>query len=295
MMNRILIFIVFSCVVASSSSGQDFPKAMKKVFTGNQYKNYQWANYPLDDYGVGTAYRGTSAEMKGGSFLCATFTCLDVAKPDPTKADGLTEWLIVSSDPKDSTGYANKGCGGNVETSLQTNSKWAVSAIVPQLLGVLGLNATASNDKSVKTNLVAASACNRKLLQVKALQYISRTDHPDTYGVRDAYKKNELVIVLEDVVITSFDVQVNTTGDLKAAFDAKLAQDPTGKIGNNASLQFNLEKTSSDSYHLKTSTPLIVGFLAASNHKVLIGKGAGPGEIGNWAGWEPMTVATPQK
>lgn len=289
--NRLLVAMSAFAVLAVPSHGQDFSKSMAKIFTGNQFKHYQWQTYPVSDYGVGTAYRGTSNQPTGGTFLCSTYACLSAQKSDPSTAEGLSKWLIVSADSNDTTGYAAAPCGGDLDAALQRNSKWAISALVPQLLGVLGLNANASNDKTAKTVLTGATACNRKLYQVKAIQYLTRTDHPDTYGVAAAYNNNRLVLVLEDVVIKSFDFQVTTTGDLKAGFDSKLNNDPTKKFGAGSDLQFNLEKTANDQYHLKSTTPLVVGFLAESNAKVPVGKGAAPGALGNWAGWQPTKVS----
>jgi hypothetical protein len=289
-------FLGFLTVLAclGISQAQDFPKAMKKVFSDKQFKDYQWSNYPLDDYGVGTAYKGTSNQITGGSFLCATFTCLNIKKPDVTKADSLTSWLIIASDPADATGYADKGCGGAVEANLKKNSKWALNGLVPQMLGILGLSGEANSDKSAKIDLVFSRACNRKLLQVKAIQYFTNMDHQDTYGVRTAYNNNALVLVLEDVVITSFDVKVVSNSQLKAGLDAKLKQDPTGKFGKDAELKFSLEKSNDTEYHLKSDSPVIVGFLPASNHNVPVGKGVGPGFVDNWAGWQHTTIELPQ-
>jgi hypothetical protein len=270
--------------------GQELPKAMRKLFNGKQYKNYQWADYPLDDYGVGTAYKGAGA----GSFLCATFQCLNVARPDVSKPDGLSQWLTVA-DAKAPEGYSAKGCGGPVQTTLNKNTSWAINALVPAMLSALNLTANASNDRTAKIQLSLSSACNRKLEQVKAIRYFTETSHPDTYGVRDAHNNNSLVLVLEDIVITSFDIQVTTNGQLKAGFDAKLQQDPTGKFGQNSELKFNLQKTNDTQYHLTSAAPVIVGFLAANNHDAPPLKGVAPGSSGDWEGWKPTTVVLPQR
>jgi hypothetical protein len=302
-LGRRINFLFSAAFLASLPlAAQDFPKAMKKVFTGTQYRNYQWAPYPMDDYGVGTAYRGTESVAQPGSFLCATYTCFRMAKPDIATAPGLASWLVLSPAPApggppntaSTEGYADSGCGTNVDSSLQANSKWAVTAIVPQLMGVLGINANLSNDRNSTTTLAFGKACNRKLLQVKAINYLTKsTDDP--YGVRAAYDNKRLTLVLEDIVITSFDFKITAKGDLKAGLDAKLANDPTGKFGNNSSLAFTLEKSGTNDYHLKSSTPLIVGFLAKSNHDAPIGAGAGPGLIAPWYLWKETTVALPPK
>ena len=292
---RLITEIAAIALLALPIHAQDFSKSIAKIFTGPQFKHYQWQSYPVSDYGVGTAYRGTSDKPTGGTFLCSTYACLSAAKSDPGTPAGLSKWLIVPADSNDTTGYAAAPCGGELDSTIQQNSKWAISALIPQLLGALGLNANASNDKTVKIVLTGATACNRKLYQVKAIQYLTQTDHPDTFGVTAAYNNNRLVLVLEDVVITSFDFQIATTGDLKAGFDAKLNNDPTKQFGNGSDLNFSLEKTASDQYHLKSTAPLVVGFLAASNAKVPVGKGAGPGSIGNWAGWQPATITVPAR
>lgn len=293
--NRVASGIGLIAMLALPSNGRDFAKSIAKIFTGAQFKHYQWQTYPVSDYGVGTSYRGTSDKPAGGTFLCSTDACLNAHKEDPSTPTGLGKWLIVPADDKDTTGYAAAPCGGNLDADLQHNSKWAVSALVPQMLGVLSLNANASSDKAAKIVLTGATACNRKLYQVKAIQYLTRTDHPDTYGVAAAYNNNRLVLVLEDLVITSFDFQITTNGDLKAGLDAKLNNDPTKKFGAGSDLQFSLEKTENDQYHLKSTAPLVIGFLAASNHHVQVGKGVGPGALGNWAGWEPTTVTIPRR
>jgi hypothetical protein len=222
-----------------------------------------------------------------------------LAKPDFTHDVGLKEWLIVSAPGSSvdsvSAGFADSGCGTPLDSTFQNNSTWAVKAIVPQIMGILGLTSNFSNDKDAKVTLSTGKACNRKLLQVKAVQYFTSHAHEDTYGVRDAYDGKRLTLVLEDLVITSFDFAISSKGDLKAGLEAKLTQDPTGHFGNDSSFSFSLEKKGSNEFHLKSSTPLIVGFLAESNHNAPVGQGVGPGMMQPWDGWEPTAVSLPKR
>src|SRR5437879_5938233 len=126
--------------------GQDFAHTMKNVFKGNQFKDYQWLNYPVNDFGVGTSYKtaGTSIDNKG--FLCATFTCLSIS-PVPSGND----WVYVK--PRNAAAFADAACGGPADDALKRESKIAASAFLPKLLSVVGLTTGVDSDKTLDTQL----------------------------------------------------------------------------------------------------------------------------------------------
>src|SRR5947209_16963412 len=83
--------------IAPWASAQQFGSTMHDIF-GKQFHDYQWLEYPLDNFGVATAYRDTRAEANPKHFLCATFTCLNIEPvPSGNSSEGVNkQWLLVA-------------------------------------------------------------------------------------------------------------------------------------------------------------------------------------------------------
>jgi hypothetical protein len=56
--------LVILTVLAPGAGAQDMPKAMKKIFSDRPFAHYQWLNYPVDNYGIATAYKGTKDRLE---------------------------------------------------------------------------------------------------------------------------------------------------------------------------------------------------------------------------------------
>src|SRR5260221_3748604 len=115
-MSRMICAGLFvTCALVASAPNaraqEEFSKSLANTFTGAQFRNYRWLDYPLDNFGVATAYRGKNLPPSDEDFLCSTFTCLGLARP--AKPD---LWLKLADGIKEKQGVAEVGCGGGALT-----------------------------------------------------------------------------------------------------------------------------------------------------------------------------------
>src|SRR5262245_35935217 len=123
---------LYAMCLSVTTYAQDFSDAMKNIFKGRQYKDFQWLTYPLDNYGVGTAYSNSQRQ-----FLCDTFPCLGISPP-PDPAKNLEGWIQVIN-PGTNVAYSAKGGGPSADLSNAANRKLFIGAVLPQILSVIGI------------------------------------------------------------------------------------------------------------------------------------------------------------
>ncbi len=266
--SRIILIVSCLLIIAQTGVGQQkkFSDAMKEIF-GKQYKDYQWLDYPLDNFGIATAYRDTKETINPKKFLCATFTCLEIS-PIPTQENQLQQWLKVArTNTEADKGFADVGCGGPAEDALKKKSKLALSAFFPKLFSVVGITADFSKEKAGDTSIAITAGCSR-LLTGRMTSYIGGLQQ-DNNGLKAALSAGELVLVKGDVVITALEITVKSTSNLKAGLDAKLQGVAAKKFGDDAKLGVQVSKDSDNNYHLKTTSPVIVGVLAVRQPRPL--------------------------
>jgi hypothetical protein len=281
--SRLTLAVLIVALAAPAVHAQDFAKAMKKIF-GKQYGGYQWLDYPVDNFGVGTAYRDTRDQADPRHFLCATFTCIGIS-PIPTDS---VRWLQVIPQGT-ATGFADVGCGGAVGAAIQKSSSLVIGAMLPKLLGVIGINAGVDNATTRNTSLTVSTGCSR-LLTGRIRGFIQGLNE-DPYGMKEALNAQQLVLIKGDVVIKSLEVTVKSTSKLKADFDAKLQGKATAVFGDSAKLGVALSRDAANDYHLKIVSPVIVGILAVRQPKL---NGVGPGfVVPDLKRWTKVTVPPP--
>jgi len=285
----LIVFCLLFSAHAAVAQNKKFSDSMKEIF-GKQYKDYQWLDYPLDNFGVGTAYRDTKETINPKKFLCATFTCLEI-NPIPSEGTQLQQWLRVArtNGPEDK-GFADFGCGGPAEDALKKKSSLALSAFFPKLLSVVGITADFKKEKAGDTSIAITSACGR-LLTGKMTTYVSGLQQDDN-GLKAAMNAGQLVLVKGDVVITSLEITVKSTSNLKADLEAKLLGVAAKKFGDDAKLGVQVSKDSDNNYHLKTTSPVIVGVLAVRQPKPALGVVSG-GVVPPLERWKNFQIPLP--
>ena len=276
--------------IAPWVSAQQFGSTMHDIF-GKQFHDYQWLEYPLDNFGVATAYRDTRAEADPKHFLCATFTCLNIEPvPSSNSTEGINkQWLLVAPSSQDDKGYADYGCGGPLDAAISKHSKLAINAFLPKILSLLAISGNLQTSKGTTVNLTLASVCSRLL--TGRIQGFIQDLQKDDYGIKDAARAEELVLIKGDVVVNHFEIKIQAYQDLKVTLEAKLAGAAAKKFGDDSKLGVELSRDQNGSYHLKTTSPLIVGVLAVRQPRSL---GIGPKMLKiNLNEWKKTTVPFP--
>ncbi len=294
-MSRMICAGLFvTCALVASAPNaraqEEFSKSLANTFTGAQFRNYRWLDYPLDNFGVATAYRGKNLPPSDEDFLCSTFTCLGLARP--AKPD---LWLKLADGIKEKQGFAEVGCGGAVEASLKRSAEAMAEISLPRIASVLGLSAGGGVENSKTTRLIFGQVCVRKLLQGRFESFISSLK-ADPYGLKAAYERGNLVLLVGDLVVTSMEVTVSPSSKLKAQLEGTLSGKPTAIVGK-ASASGAISKSADGSYNLKVNSPVIIGYLAVHRGGQYLGRpmGAVPGGDPDWLGWQPTAVMPPRR
>jgi hypothetical protein len=286
-METIFKSAVILLMLAIPMRAQQFSSSMREIF-GQDFPHYQWLSYPLDNFGVGTAYRDTRETANDKHFLCATFDCLNIEPvPASNNDEGLNkQWLLVASSPTVDKGYADYGCGGPVQDALSRHSESAIQAFFSQMMSVIGISLDLKKSRETTVTLVLKSACKR-LLNGRIQEYLEGLKRDD-YGIRRAAVDGELILIKGDIVIDKLEIKIHASQDLKTQLNAKLAGAGAKKFGSDSKFGIELSHDQSGDYYLRTTSPVIVGVLAArqplslsAGHKASneVGRAAGTGDV----------------
>jgi len=274
---RHLAALVCVLAFASSCNAQDFKQVMKQAF-GNDYRDYQWLDYPINNFGVATAYTGVKDRVDRRGFLCATFTCLGV-KQNPVDIEG---WMRVND-------FADVGCGGQLDAKLDRNKGSILNSLLPKIFNVVGLTANLETVRNTKAEIKLASMCSRQLQQGKMIGFIKGlTVETDTFGLKQAYDRGRLVLVIGDLVMKSMTIKLQADNKLNAQLDAKLGGASEKVLGQGAEFGVKISKSSSKDYELTVTDPVIVAVLAVRE-----AEDKTRAEGTSWEGWEPVTIGVP--
>lgn len=291
MKRRVLSFGLLAAFTLSSMvcHGQDFRGAMKNIF-GKDFKDYQWLNYPVNNFGVGTAYKGNNAKFSNKGFLCATFSCFDVPVPKD-----IDKWLGVNNGVED---YADPGCGGPVDATLQKNKELVLAAVLPQILSVIGVSSDLQRTSNSTAEITSARMCSRLLQQEKMNAFIRNLQN-DKYGLQKAYLNDRLVLVVGDIVIREMSVHIKANQAFKAALDSKLQGQAEKVLGQGANFGVKLSKKGSLDYEMKIAEPVVAAVLGVrQGPNRALAQGAEVEVVNTdspWPGWEVVSVPLPSK
>jgi hypothetical protein len=265
----------------------DLMQQKVKTALGGDFKDYQWLSYPTNNFGLVTAFvlPKPRAKPSDKNEWCATFTCLGMEdKQMPTTP---AEILSVA-------GYADTGeGGGQLILTDEEKKSLAISAVLPAVFRLLGLNAGVGSTSDIKTELTMGPATKRFLKKQKMLDYINQL--PSSNKIKEAFDQNRLALVVADVVIDTMDITLTPNKDKNANLDAKLNSNVGNVLGSGSSLTVKVDSAASGVYHLKIERPVIVARLTLT--QPFEGRGPGgttpphlSGKLFEWTGWIPTTV-----
>jgi hypothetical protein len=265
--------------------GQNVQKTMEEVF-GNDYKGYQWLSYPINDFGVGTAYKGNRDRIDRRGFLCATFTCLGTPIPKEPQ-----QWLHLGTPPD---AYADAGCGGLLDAKVMQKKDTVINAILPQVLSVIGITFNASKSGNSTAELKSVSMCARQLQQQKMLDYVNGLAN-DQHGMKRALSQGKLVLVVGDIVVKAMSIHIKADSALKIGIDGKLQGRAEKVLGEGANFGVKVSRTGDSEYSLTVKEPVIIGLLAVRERTLGAGSPEREGGDSPWSGWYPVTIPSPTR
>ncbi|GEM_PF-3205531 len=213
-----------------------------KEAMGKDYRDYEAVSYPTDNFGVLTIYSADAADPRRRNFECATWSCLGVS-PVPALTDSF---MTVR-------GLADIGQGGPVKFSDQDKSTFVLTALLPKLFAVLGLNNSYSDNKVTIVSVDMGGAWYRQLDRPRFFAYMDSL--PAGNRLHDAFQSGRLSVVVGDVVLKTMNATVTLSQDLKDSLDAKLMGGT--KVGD-SSLGMTVAKSVSGQYTITNDHPVIV-------------------------------------
>lgn len=283
--------VVLSLMLCQSAWAVDYGQLMAtkvKGAIGRRAKGYTFATYPLDNYGLATAYENKVNPEKE---LCATWDCL--GQSDDTKVEALTpeEKLKLRVG---NVQYADTGEGPALNLTDDEKRSIALKAILPKLLQILDITFDFSTAKNVTTNLTMGPITIRTLRRQEMQNHLTSPGaHPLE---KTAFENKQLVLVYSDIVVSSMKVDIKLDGSTNVDLEAKLSGALQNKgvgsvISKDSSLSFKVDRSNKGDYSFETAKPVILAVYTKKQPE----KGALGGSSTNWQGWSDADLGAANK
>jgi hypothetical protein len=240
---------------------------------GGRSKGYTFATYPLDNFGLATAYEDKANPSRE---LCATWDCLGVKDDKKLEAMTANEKLKLKVSRVQ---YADTGDGPSLRLSDDEKNAIGMKALLPQLFRVLNLSFDFANSKSIVTTLTMGPVTIRTLRRKEMLDHLKSSDaHPLE---KAAFENRKLVLVYSDIVVSSMTLELKLDAAISSALEAKLEGSLQGKvgqvIGKDSSLSFKVDRANKGDYSFEINKPVVLA--------VYIKRQPASGELGAATGW----------
>jgi len=278
------VLMVALCVACPKRANVNPTKTLVPIeaATFGLSNSYQVSPYPVDNFGILTAYKPPQGERWDESNeICATWSCLGVdANKVPTDPN---ERLSVS-------GFADTGTGGTISLSDDQQNSFGVKLLLPGLAKLVDIKGNVDWKSHVTVNLQLGNATKRVLNRIKAYNYMKNTLQPGN-PLKDAFDQGQLVILVADLVVDSLDATIKVDKDLNAGADAalsKAAESQQLPVGKDASLSGKLENKGGGSYHLEVKNPVVIAVLPKQQPSA--GTLGPPSPSDPWGDWKQVLV-----
>jgi hypothetical protein len=250
-----LITCLLSITVLSNAQdyGRIMEQKVRSLLGRNSTRGYQFASYPVDNFGLATCY-----DSREKTQICATWTCLaeDKDVPPDTDADSQLKLITLKKER-----YADVGTGGPVTLTSEEQRNLGLTAVLPQLLKVIGINADLSSAQNVHVELALGPITRRQLIKDRMMQRIDAL--ASTASAKEAYQNRRLAVVYSDIVASSMSVSITFDRDRNAQLDAKLSEGLGGRVGSviggkDTELKVKVESAATGKYVLQIARPVIL-------------------------------------
>jgi hypothetical protein len=269
----VIVLAAVSClftIVVTAKQGVDPQQGvavLKTAFALND-PDWQFAVYPVDNFGVATGYNFTPGQpTRDKDFICATFGCLQIS---PAPAVGSDPWKKVN-------GFAELGNGGALTIHSDSKSTFGLSVILPGILKLIKADFSADYSKNVTVDIEIPGGAKRMLDRGQFVTAINGM--ASTLPLKKAYLNGTLDYVIGDLIVDSMtmNISVDRSKNLKA--DAELTQ-AKGILDANSSLNMNMGTSGQGTYKLTVSKPVILAYL--HRRQPAAGESA---QTVNWDNW----------
>ena len=217
---KVLVLMLCTSICASTLYGQDYGKLMaakvKSALGNKAVKGYVFSTYPLDNFGLATAYQN---KQNPAVFICATWECVGIS--DDQKVDSLTDdqkLKIIA----DGVQYATVGTSTALNLTEDEKKSISLKAVLPKLFQVLDITGDLSHSNEINTTLTTGPI-NVRILRRSAMA----TKMSSASGVaaeKAASVTGDLVLVYSEIVVSSMKIEIKTDPQTTADLEAKLSR-----------------------------------------------------------------------
>jgi len=281
---RIVAALSCVCTAAFASDYGELMTAKVKTALGkNAVKGYTFATYPLDNFGIATAYDGKPG---ANTQICATWDCLGLS--DDAKVAELTNEQKLNLTVN-AVQYASVGQGTSLTFNDEEKKSLSLNALLPKILQVLSITGSYSHTNDLTVSLTMGPAVVRVLRRQQMMDRLNSAQaHPLEKTVWNDGKGN-LVLVYSDIVVGSMTIDIKTNPATKVDFDAKMAAALSGKvgqvIGSGSDLGFKVDNASKGEYKFEINKPLIIAVYTRQQPRMGV-----LGDQKGWSDWKPFDL-----
>jgi hypothetical protein len=251
---RLGLLLGVICLLAGCNTYQEILQTKLIAIFGKDYKTYFWFSQPTDNYGVGTCYNVASGSFNNPitldtNYICSTWSCINRDQNMPSNHNDLLRIL----------GYADIGDGGPVTLSQSDQKDAALSGILPAFFKVLNIDASIDWTNRVQTDITLGDAYKRFLIPERFKTNVMAL--ADTSDLKQSYLHGHLVVAVSDLIIDGITATITITNDIDGKLGVSLSNAVGTVVGNGASLQFSVDKTSGGRFNLTTTNLTVVAVL----------------------------------
>lgn len=237
---------------ATGTTNAQISKALQRVFKriDPDLGNYTYLGLPRTNFGVLSISSSSNNRFQIANQVCSTFKCLNTQPPT-----NLVD--LIKVDPK----YVEVGTTAPISVDSDEDRKILLSAVLPAIQNLVGLNFGYSNKRKVELQLTSAKLYIRTMNKGDYFQYIygfQNSNDPTQKGIYNLLNQGRLCMVISDLVIDELDLEVTvnqqTGTDIKASLDGKIAQ----AVGPDAKVGVSLENANNLVYKLKVREPMVL-------------------------------------
>lgn len=275
---KLFVAVFMSAVLCHSAMAIDYGQLMankvKEVLGKNATKGYTFSSYPLDNFGLATAYE---AKVDVVDQICDTWACLGL--DDDTKVNSLSAnqrmKLVVGG-----VQYAAVGTGAPLKLSDDEKSSLGLNALFPKILQILSISFDSSHAKDITTDLTMGEVSVRVLRRQQMLKRVTGANADSAEKM--AFQNGTLILVYSDIVVSSVKIEIkinaDTNADLQVKMDGALKGQAGKIIGQGSSLGFKVDKADKGDYTFEINRPLILAVYTKKQQR--------PNQLGGGNGWK---------
>ncbi len=283
--SRMLLLLATCNQLVAVDYGELMTAKIRNVLGKKGVKGYTFATYPLDNYGLATAYEG---KVNPEREICATWDCLGIRTDEEISnlsAEHKLRLLVKGVQ------FAEVGSGTDKNIVLTEDEKKAIglNAILPKILSALNITGDYSRTNEINTVLTLGPITVRTL---RRKEMIDTLNGPNAHSLEKAVWKDgkgDLVLVYSDIVLTSMKIELKVNPETKLDIGAKLEgalQGKVGKtIGSGSSLSLKVDNSTKGNYVFETTRPLILAVYTKKQPRSgMLGAGRG------WNDWKDFDL-----